>query len=141
MGFLLGLSLLVLSLHDDCRYKAFFQRLKRTRSAFCVLAASGANVPAPRSQRGPLAALVRLMQRACEHPNVLTQLAVLAWAGLAGRTVWLTAIQLYVATMSAVAFILAVARVGRAVVERAPDAEFAQWFSMDDAPEPWSEAA
>ncbi|MBV8318641.1 MAG: CDP-alcohol phosphatidyltransferase family protein, partial [Planctomycetaceae bacterium] len=81
-GFAIALGWAGLGLHNDCRYKAFFQRLKRESGVFRVEGGHGGRPapPAPWPRRGR-AALTWPFVKACE-PHVvligLTGLALLA---------------------------------------------------------------
>ena len=128
-GFAVGLGWLFLSLHNDCRYKAAFQRLKASTGTYRVDGGSGGKpsppAPWPRSGRGRLTwpAL-----KSCEPHVVLVALAGLAAMAIASPSTWLLAWRGGVVAMAVMAPTLAIARVGRSVSRGATEAEFGRWF-------------
>jgi CDP-alcohol phosphatidyltransferase len=128
-GFAIAAGWTLLALHNDCRYKAFFQRLKATDATYRVEGGSGGKPapPAPWPGRGP-GILSWPASKACEPHVVL--IALTAMAGLAWVTpeIWLEAWRWGVRGMALLAPILAVARVTRAVGGRAVSREFDRWF-------------
>jgi hypothetical protein len=130
LGFLLGASLLLLPLHEDCRYKSLFQRLKRDACDFLVHGRNGV-VPVSGAQNRPFRPriLLEISQTAFEHPNQLLILAGLAILALfAPIPVWILAWRLVVLGLAFLGPILVAGRVARAVVTASPDREFDAWF-------------
>jgi hypothetical protein len=131
-GFLIALGWASLSLHNDCRYKAFFQRLKRETRTFRVDGGSGGR-PAPPAAwpRRGLSAVSWLAYKACE-PHVvliaLTALAVLA----AAPVLWLGIWRAGVAFMAVAAPLLGFVRAARAVNRQSTEVEFSRWFRPCD---------
>src|SRR4029078_11287769 len=77
-GFAIALGWAVLSLHNDCRYKAFFQRLKRETITYRVESGSGGRpAPAPSWPRHGLGAITWPAYKACEPHMVLIELTIL----------------------------------------------------------------
>jgi hypothetical protein len=128
-GFAVALGWAFLSLHNDCRYKAAFQRLKRETRSFRVDGGSGGKpvppLPWPRSGR---ARLTWPLYKACEPHAVLIGLNGLAAIALVAPTIWLGLWKFGVLAMAALAPALAAARSGRAIVRGASEAEFGRWF-------------
>jgi len=134
-GFAVALGWAGLSLHNDCRYKAFFQRLKRESRSFRVDGGSGGRpMPAAPLPRRGRAALIWLAAKACEPHVVLVALTVLALFACVAPTLWLALWQSGVLAMAALAPALALGRAARAVARHAIDVEFDRWFR------PWPDA-
>jgi hypothetical protein len=128
-GFAIALGWAALNLHNDCRYKAFFQRLKRETRSFRVDGGSGGRPapPDPWPRRG-LAALAWPASKACEPHVVLMALTALAVVALASPGAWLALWRIGVCGMAVLAPLLASARMARAVRRRAVEDEFGRWF-------------
>ena len=118
-----------LGLHNDCRYKAFFQRLKRETRSFRVDGGSGGRpAPAPpRPSRG-IGRWTWPAYKACEPHVVLLSLTAatpLAWLAPGA---WSWSWMLGVAGMAILAPTLAVGRTARAVRRGSVAEEFDRWF-------------
>jgi hypothetical protein len=143
-GGAIGLGWTFLSLHNDCRYKAFFQRLKRERGAYRVVCGGGGRPepppPWPRRGRGML---TWPAYKACEPHVVLLGLSALSVPAIVSPALWLALWKGGVLAMSVLAPLLATARVARAVALGTVEAEFARWFQAELPPghEPWDEPA
>ena len=128
LGFLIATGWTLLSLHNDCRYKAFFQRLKSVNGRFQVDGGGGGRPqpPTPWPRRGR-AALTWPALKACEPHGILL---VLHGSGHAGdRDAECLAVVLRVAVV--VWAVLAPGwglRIARSVVQNQVDAEFSLWF-------------
>lgn len=131
-GFLIGSGWTFLALQNDCRYKAFFQRLKVEGRSFRVDGGAGGRpeppAPWPRSGR---AAWTWPAFKACEPHVIMIGLMTLAILALTAPVAWLVLWRLGVLVMAALAPSLAIGRAARAVARDAPGAEFARWF------QPW----
>ncbi len=137
-GFAIALGWAGLSLHNDCRYKAFFQRLKRETGAFRVEGGRGGR-PSPPAQwpRRGRAALTWPAFKACEPHVVLIGLTGLALVAIVAPECWLALWRGGVRLMAGMAPALAFGRAARAVIRRAVEAEFALWFQpWPDEPTP-----
>jgi hypothetical protein len=134
-GFTAALGLTGLSLHNDCRYKAFFQRLKRETGSFRVDGGSGGR-PAPAAPwpRRGLGALSWPLLKACEPHSLLIELAALAMLAVVAPPLWLALWRNGVRALAVVAPVLAIARAAKAVACGAADQEFDHWFR------PWPNA-
>lgn len=132
-GLAIGAGWTMLSLHNDCRYKAFFQRLKASPGRFRVDGRSGGRPgpPAPWPSRFP-GVLTWPAYKACEPHVVLLGLTALAALAIAAPRIWLIAWQFSVLTMAALAPLLALARVVRSARKGAAESEFARWFRSVD---------
>jgi hypothetical protein len=128
-GFAMALGWAMLGLHNDCRYKAFFQRLKRETGSFRVDGASGGRPapPAPWPRRGR-AALTWPAYKACEPHVVLIGLTALALVALVAPPLWLMLWRGGVRLMAVLAPGLAFGRAVRAVTRQTASKEFDQWF-------------
>ena len=131
-GFLIALGWAFLSLHNDCRYKAFFQRLKRETGSLRVDGGGGGrpSPPPPWPRRGR-AALTWPLFKACEPHVVLMALTLLALLAVVAPSAWLRLWRGGVLGMAVLAPLLASARAARAVRGHAVEAEFDRWFRPD----------
>ena len=128
-GFAIAAGWAGLSLHNDCRYKAFFQRLKSAQGTFRVDCGSGGrpSPPAPWPTRFP-GVLSWPAYKSCEPHVVLLGLTGLACLAVVWPAAWLAGWRWGVGVWAVVAPCLAAARVGRSVRSRNTEAEFARWF-------------
>jgi phosphatidylglycerophosphate synthase len=133
-GFAIAAGWALLSLHNDCRYKAFFQRLKSASGSYRVDGGSGGSPapPAPWPRRG-LGALTWPAYKLCEPHVVILAMTLLAVLAILVPRTWLLGWRLSVIALALLAPILGAARVLRAVARGATEAEFARWF-----PAPWT---
>jgi hypothetical protein len=128
-GFATATGWALLSLHNDCRYKAFFQRLKSTSGRYRVEGGSGGRPqpPAPWPGHG-LGALTWPAFKACEPHTVLVGLTGLALLAVVHPSTWLNCWRLATLAMSLLAPTLGAARVARAIARGSAEAEFDRWF-------------
>lgn len=132
-GFLIALGWTVLSLHNDCRYKAFFERLKSGAGSYRVDGGAGGRPePAPGWPRRGLGVLSYPAQKACEPHVVLLCLTGGAFLALVSPPVWEWSWRVYVGAMAAGAPPLGAARIYRAVTRQAAETEFRAWFEPVD---------
>lgn len=132
-GCAIALGWTCLSLHNDCRYKAFFQRLKRETRRYRVDGGSGGR-PAP-AARWPLTGrglFTWPAYKVCEPHVILLVLLALAAFAVFDPARWLELWRRGVVAMAILAPILAFGRSARAVSRQAIDGEFDRWF------QPWS---
>lgn len=121
-----------LSLHNDCRYKAFFQRLKRESRSFRI---DGGRPEPPASwPRRGWRMLSWPALKACELHAVLIGLTGLAGIAWLAPAFWVVLWKIGVAAMAAIAPALAAGRVARALARQAIDHEFDRWFQPWDDP-------
>jgi hypothetical protein len=134
-GFAIALGWGFLSLHNDCRYKAFFQRLKSTQGSFLVQGGGGGRPapPAPWPRRG-MAALSWPFYKICEPHVVILVVTGLAVLAVSYPPFWLASWRAIVLAMALLAPTLAAARAARSIVRGSVEAEFAKWF------QPWDPA-
>lgn len=132
-GFAVAAGWVGLSLHNDCRYKAFFQRLKRETRTYRVDGGSGGRPapPAPWPRRG-LGVLSWPASKACEPHVVLVCLTALAVLALVAPAAWLALWRGGVLLMAVLAPGLALARATKAGVRGHVEAEFGRWFRPDE---------
>jgi hypothetical protein len=128
-GFAVAFGWAGLSLHNDCRYKAFFQRLKKDGRTFRVEGGSGGRPapPAPWPHRG-LRALTWPAYKACEPHVVLLCLTALAIISLVAPTIWLGLWRWCLRVTAIAAPLLAFARAVTSVRRGAAETEFGRWF-------------
>lgn len=133
-GFAVAAGWAGLSLHNDCRYKAFFQRLKRETARYRVDGGSGGRPapPAPWPRRGA-GVLSWPAAKACEPHAVLIALTALAVLALRAPETWLVLWRGGVRLMACLAPLLALARAARSVRRRDAEHEFRRWFRDADA--------
>ena len=129
VGFLIAMGWMMLGLHNDCRYKAFFQRLKAARGVFQVEGGSG-DRPAPAAgwPRRGWGVLSWPLAKLCEPHAVLGAVTLLALLALVPGQGWLGAWQFYAGSLALIGPSLALARIARSVRRGAPSAEFERWF-------------
>lgn len=128
-GFSIAVGWTFLSIQNDCRYKAFFQPLKRSVGLHRVQGGGGGRpVPAdPWPTRGR-AMFTWPAYKMCEpHAVLMTLLGLSVLAALSPLT-WQSGWRVYVVIMAVMAPVLATARIARAVRRRAVEDEFARWF-------------
>jgi hypothetical protein len=133
-GFAAATGSALLNLHNDCRYKAFFQRLKSVTASYRVDGGSGGRPqpPAPWPGRG-VAAIVWPAYKACEPHVVLLELTGLAVLAVFVPGVWLAFWRGGVRVFAVLAPVLGIARIARAVARDAVEGEFTRWFQPLDA--------
>ncbi len=131
-GFALAAGWAGLSLHNDCRYKAFFQRLKReTSTSYRVDGGSGGRPsPAPPRPRRGVRALAWPLYKVCEPHVVLMGLGGLSLLAVGWPELWLIAWRVSLLAMALLAPGLATARVAKAVKNGSAEGEFARWFKV-----------
>jgi len=128
-GFLIATGWTFLSLHNDCRYKAFFQRLKSVNGRFRVDGGAGGRPqpPMPWPRRGR-AALSWPAYKACEPHVVLLALSALALLAILVPSAWLWVWRISVIAWAILAPALGIARIAQSVVHNKVEAEFSLWF-------------
>jgi hypothetical protein len=136
-GFAIACGWTFLSIQNDCRYKAFFQRLKAASGSYRVEGGAGGrpSPPAPWPRRGR-GMLTWPAFKACEPHVVLIALTMLAGLALISPDAWLASWRWSVRGMAVLAPTLAVARIARAVAGSAVEREFTRWFRPDPGVEP-----
>ena len=126
-----GLSLLVLGVHHDARYKAFVQRLKILQGTLQVVGGGGfQSRPQPPMPRELCKLVGWSVRKACEGHvvmNTLTSLAIATWF-LGDEDLSLARWYLALATVTASG--LAVWTLGRSQRQQACEQEFAAWFRV-----------
>jgi hypothetical protein len=128
-GFAIALGWTFLNLHNDCRYKAIFQRLKRDPGSFRVEGGAGGRpAPPPGWPKSGRGRWTWPAYKACEPHVVLLALTLLALVAMVAPLAWLAIWRISVIAMATLAPALAVARVARSVVAGSTETEFARWF-------------
>ena len=130
-GLAWGMSLLLLALQHDTRYKAFIKRLKRLKGELKVVGGGGGRpqpqAPVPRQSRRLAAWTAR---KACETHvmiNLILLIALCQWAFLDTRL--LTA-RGYLAIMAPLGIAVAGWSIFRSQMRQTAEREFAQWFQV-----------
>ena len=130
-GLLWGVSLLLLTLHHDARYKAFVKRLKRLRGRLEVLGGGGGRPePQPALPRSPLRLIAWTARKACEMHVAINVLALIALGQLLTADVNLLAGRIYLATIAPIAAATAAWTVFRSQQRGAAEHEFAAWYRV-----------
>ena len=128
-GFAIAFGWIGLSLHNDCRYKAFFQQLKRETRTGRVQGGGGSrpSPPTPWPRRG-MGLISWPLYKLCEPQIVLLVLtgnaALMAISDRLGFLAWGSTAVIF----AALAPPLAVARVWRSIRRGALKSEFTAWF-------------
>jgi CDP-alcohol phosphatidyltransferase len=132
-GFSIAFGWTLLSIQNDCRYKAFFQRLKATSGSYRVDGGAGGrpSPPTPWPRRGR-AMLTWPAYKACESHVVLIALTALACLALVSPGLWIASWRWAVSGMAVLAPTLALARISKAVAGGTVEAEFDRWFRPGD---------
>ena len=132
-GFAIALGWALLSLHNDCRYKAVFQRIKSTRQSFRVNGGSGSRPISGFSWPSfGFGFLTWMGAKACEPHVVLLTLTGLAVVAGVSAVSWIVLWKAYVVAMALGAPVLALGRIGRTVARRQVEHEFERWFEPLD---------
>ena len=128
-GFAIAIGWAGLSFHNDCRYKAFFQRLKSTSDIYRVQGGSGGRpqppLPWPRRGRG---AWTWPAFKSCEIHVITMGLAGMAVLAALSPKAWIFTWQASVLWMAILAPLLAIGRTARSVSRSAAESEFSRWF-------------
>jgi hypothetical protein len=137
-GFAIAVGWGLLSLHNDCRYKAFFQRLKSTARCYRVDGGGGGRPqpPAPWPRRGR-GAIIWPAYKVCEVHVVIMGLTVLAVLAIVYPPVWLNLWQAGVLFLALLTPLLGIGRTVRSVARKTVEDEFSRWFQpLEPEPEP-----
>lgn len=128
-GFSLAGGWVLLGLNHDCRYKAFFQRLKSESGTFEVRGGSGGRpeAPEPWPRRWP-GVVSWPASKVCEPHVVLMVLTGLGVLAALGSGLWERGWRVFVGVEAPVALGLAVVRVARTIGRGVPDRDFEAWF-------------
>jgi CDP-alcohol phosphatidyltransferase len=128
-GFAIAVGWGLLSLHNDCRYKAFFQRLKSASGSYRIDGGAGgrSQPPAPWPCRG-YAAITWPAYKLCEFHVVLIGLTTLAVLAVGFPTLWLTLWRASVIALGLLAPLMGIGRTSRSVSRSSVETEFARWF-------------
>ncbi|NLX96498.1 MAG: CDP-alcohol phosphatidyltransferase family protein [Rhodopirellula sp.] len=128
-GLVWGVSLLLLGLHHDARYKAFVQRLKALEGTLDVVGGGAfRRSPQPPIPRHPLRLAGWAMRKACEPHvvmNLLTLIAAVSWL-IQDRHLFVG--RCYLATAAAIALVTATGTIVRSQRQGACEQEFSAWF-------------
>lgn len=130
-GLVWGLSLLLITLQHDTRYKAFNQRLKRLRGRLEVVGGGGGRPQAqPPVPRRPLRLTAWTARKTCEMHVILNLLALLAVAQLLLGDADLTIAKVYLALSAPTAAAVAGWTILRAQRTGSAEREFAAWYRV-----------
>jgi CDP-alcohol phosphatidyltransferase len=131
-GFAVALGWGFLNLQNDCRYKAFFQRLKRETVTYRIDGGAGGRPepPAPWPQRGR-GLITWPAFKACEPHVVLVGLTFLANIAIVAPQLWVVIWKFCVVGMACLAPLLAAGRVARVLSKGSIETEFDRWFQRD----------
>lgn len=132
-GWAWGLGLLLLGLQHDARYKAFMQRLKRTRGELILVGGGGARpMPPPPLPKRPVSWLVWLSRKHLEPHVWMCAMGILAIAQWWNEDVALRLGQIYLAISAPLALGLACLVIGRGLQKGESEREFAAWYRVPE---------
>jgi len=130
-GLVWGLSLLLITLQHDARYKAFFKRLKRLRGRLEVLGGGGEQPgPQPPAPRRPWRLAAWTARKACETHVIMNVLTAIALTQLLLADTGLVAGRLYLSLIAPVAAITAACSIVRCRLAASAERQFAAWFRV-----------
>jgi phosphatidylglycerophosphate synthase len=128
-GVACGVSLLLLTLEHDARYRTFFQRLKRLHGSMVVIGGGGGRPePQPSMPRRPVRLAAWLARKLCETHVVMNMLLAAAVVQLFLRDDGLLVGRTVLAGFAVISPLVATASVARSQRRRATEREFAAWF-------------
>lgn len=128
-GFAIATGWSILSLHNDCRYKSFFQRLKSAEISYRIDGGSGGRpAAAPPSPRNPLRKIFWIAYKACESHVVLVGLTILAAISVVDESSWEICWKACTIAMAALSPFLGLSRIARSIARHSTEEEFARWF-------------
>lgn len=129
IGLAWGLSLLLVTLHHDARYRTFFQRLKRLHGTLQVVGGGGGRPEAtPAVPRRPLRLAAWTARKACEIHVVMNILTIIALIERLASDHRLLLAQGYAAGSTVIAVVVTVASIARSQRRQAAEVEFSAWF-------------
>ncbi len=132
-GLAWGLSLLLLTLQHDARYKAFIQRLKRLQGRLYVEGGGGGRpLPQPPVPASPLRLAAWITRKACEMHVVMNLLSVVAVGQVLVGDRELFAGRICLVSMTAAAALTAAWTIARSQKTQAAEREFAAWYRIPD---------
>ena len=135
-GLLWGVSLLMLTLHHDARYKTFVKRLKRLRGRLEVVGGGGGRPePQPAVPRHPVRLIAWTARKACEMHVAINVLALVALGQLITADANLLAGRIYLATIAPTAVATAAWTLFRSQRHGAAEREFAAWYRVPSGSE------
>lgn len=130
-GLAWGMSLLLLALQHDTRYKAFIKRLKRLKGELNVVGGGGGRPqPQPPLPPQPQRRAAWLARKACETHviiNLILLIALCQWALLDTR---LLVARGYLAIMAPLGIAVAGWSIFRSQMRQTAEREFAEWFQV-----------
>ena len=135
VGFMIATGWVLLGLHNDCRYKAFFQILKSSNKSFQIDGGAGGRPePAPGWQFIGWKMVSWPLLKLCEPHVVLGSLSLLAILALIPGDTWMLAWRGYAGALACIAPVLAAVRIARTIVRDTTTQEFNCWFRpLDNA--------
>ena len=134
-GLVCGVSLLLITLQHDARYKAFIQRLKRFDGRLEVIGGGGGRPePQPPIPRTPLRLAAWTARKACEMHVVINVTSLVALVQLAVGDTRLLIAAAYLAATTPVAAAVAGWTLFHSQHVGAAEREFAAWYQPGDPP-------
>jgi phosphatidylglycerophosphate synthase len=128
-GVVWGVAALMIGLHNDTRYKAFVQRLKRVRGSLQVVGGGGARPqPAALPERNVRAWAGWLARKACEIHVTMNMLSLLALVMLLDPALGVLAASGYLLAMCVASTTVAGVTIARSLKHESAEREFAAWY-------------
>jgi hypothetical protein len=132
-GLAWGISLQLVTLQHDARYKAFVQRLKRLHGELCTVGGGGGRpVPQPPVPRRPTSLAIWSARKLCEVHVIVNMLSVIALAQLVLRDSDLTTGRLLVAVAGSASMLVAIGTIVRSQTKGLAEREFAMWYRVPE---------
>jgi len=130
-GLTFGLSLLLIGLQHDARYKAFIKRLKRVHGRLHVEGGGGGRPsPQPSIPRQPLRLAMWAARKSCETHVIMNTVFGLAFAQWMFGDHTLFAARVYLCIMVPVGICVAGWSIVRSQIQQSAEHEFSAWYRL-----------
>ena len=132
-GLVWGVSLLLITVEHDARYKTFITRLTRLRGQLLVCGGGGGRPqPQPPVPCRPLRLAAWTARKACEIHVIVNLLSLVALGQLLLGDTQLMFGRIYLGATAPVAAVVAAWIIGRSQYQGSAEREFAQWYRVPE---------